>query len=464
VHNILEITYLGYPILLIGIILFFVKSEYLFNLLIFFSPFTATTIVSFSTFNLMPAQYFAILLVLRYFLFERFFIKKKICEPSRSLMLFLVIALISILANWLLSTNEVVYGIGNGVKLTSSKVSLRNLTQFSYLLLAFLVYWMVNDYCSRNPKYQNKAIVNLMVSGVVVSLIGFYELLSFIYSLPFNEIFRPAAVIPFYMRVSSVMAEPSFLSGFILPLLGVIYIYAIKNKKAERYVYIIIFSAVFLLGVISTSTTFFIGLIGLLFYIIFYSRKSGSGKITLFIIGIVLFVFFIAILQSFPDIQRRIVDNNIDKFALKNESGAVRLLVSFHMLSVALHHPILGVGFGSGRSTDLFINVLACTGIVGFLIFFGFIIRLIVKLLKYNRLKIDNKPYPVAYALFLLLFLICGCGVPDYPVFLFFWIVMGMANAYTSTTPLWGKGGMRGVDAGRAGRQEADGPGKETPA
>ena len=415
-------TYLGIILIPFGIYCFLFNEKLLIYSIVFSSPFTASSLYNFSSFCLTPVHYFSILFIVRYmFIVMK---KKKIVYPSKLLFLFMIIAIISILYNSIVGRKFIVFGIGNGVELTLTKIGIQNITQYIYLLVGFLTYWIFYDYLYNYPEQISKIIKVLLVSALCISLIGIYQLISFVFNLPFDMIFRTSTQISIYdFRVSAVAAEPSYLAAFIAPMIGVAYCYYFKGET-KIWRLLLICSC----GLISTSTTFLVGFGVFIIILLFVDKALQIQQIGKISFTATIFIgIFNYLINNFPDIKRRIIDNTIDKFKLQNSSGMERFSVSTHMLKKGIENPILGVGFGTGRSQDIYTHIFSTTGITGFLTFFSYIATRIIglwnirKIRKYNR-EINSMLY------FLIIFYVCCISIPEM-YWIYIWIVYSISDS-----------------------------------
>ncbi|MBE2935976.1 hypothetical protein HPJ99_12705 [Anoxybacillus flavithermus] len=64
----MEITIMGYLLIPIGIFLLFLKKDYLLYFVVFFSGFTGSSVINFSsiTFSLQPSYYFGMLYLIKH--------------------------------------------------------------------------------------------------------------------------------------------------------------------------------------------------------------------------------------------------------------------------------------------------------------------------------------------------------------------------------------------------------------
>ncbi|MCM8711376.1 oligosaccharide repeat unit polymerase [Clostridium sp. SYSU_GA19001] len=423
----MHITILGYIFIPLGMVLFFfLKSDYLLFLTVMFSGFTASSVINveYISFGLAPSYYFGMLFIIKYiFIVLK---NKNLVKPNFYLALFIIISFISMMLSKFLNNEGIlVYGIGNGLRLKVVEFSMQNITQYMYLIFAFIIYWLIKDRLKDDISFINKIIKVYLFSGFIISLIGFYQVVAYYYNLSFDIIFRSNPLgWQQGIRIYAVAAEPSMMAYFIVPTLSLAFSYKKKVGGLNSY---IIFILLFILGVLTTSTTFLIGIIG--FAVVYFFRNIINYRtIIKYLTFVGVLVFIVIVIFNFnEEIRIRLWDKSIAKLQLNNASGVSRYEVFSQMISVGFMYPFFGVGFGSGRSTDLYSHLFATTGIIGSATFFIYIFYSFYKMLKYSR-KNYLKEISDGYVYFLFTFLICSISVPEF-MFLFFWVNFGVIDS-----------------------------------
>ena len=162
------------------------------------------------------------------------------------------------------------------------------------------------------------------------------------------------------MRLKSLTGEPSMYCFTTLPFC----IYAFHTKR-YKMAYLL-----FTTLLLSTSATAFLGIMLYCLYIpiVRYVNKAWLYRIIFLAIGIMIIMFF------FEDAVATLYQTQIlAKIKLVHISGEdrfdhfVRHITYYSQLNV--WGQLVGIGFGTARSTELFSTLLVNTGIVGFLIF-----------------------------------------------------------------------------------------------
>jgi hypothetical protein len=429
----MEITILGYLLIPIGIFLLFFKKDYLLFLVVFFSGFTGSSVINFSsiTFSLQPSYYFGILYLLKH-LIDIFFNTKSIVKPNKILFVFLWFCLLSLIAP--LFIKEVVVLTPDN-KYESVDLKLQNITQFAYLLYCFIIYWMVKDYLKSDFTKIKQITKVFMSSAIIITILGIYQEIAFVNNLPFDEIFRSslhANIQPYenFIRVSSVAGEPSMYALFLVPIFAL----TLLIDKHTFYFKNVLLILLIISGILSTSTSF---LFGITFFIIIFLvdklMKFNYKKTDLRIIKNFMFlslvfggITYIAFTVN-EKIKLLLTDDVIKKITGENVSGMERTQTMLYHLSISLEYPFLGVGFGSARSKELFSTLLVNIGYFGTLVLVIYIIYICSKLLQiqHGEMKLLARGY-LYYIL--TLFFILFVSVPEM-YFLYIWIMLGVSES-----------------------------------
>ena len=99
----------------------------------------------------------------------------------------------------------------------------------------------------------------------------------------------------------------------------------------------------------------------------------------LFVSAVSILVFLIF---SIEDLRSYIFDNHLSKIYGDSGSGVVRILNLQHSLDLFLSNPIIGIGYGSHRSTTLVFSLLVNIGILGTMFFLYIFLRFHYLILK----------------------------------------------------------------------------------
>ena len=421
----MQITIMGLFTIPLGLILFIFKYEWLIYTTLFFSGFTGSSIINIGDISIQPSYYLFILFFIRYL----FNIVKtgKLVKPNLLLSVFIIISFISLIMPVILDGKNIVV-LNPDNKYEPVKFKFQNVTQYMYILIAFFSYCITKDYLIRK-KYEEceKFIKIFLYSSLTVSLIGLYQLVAHKFNLPFDEIFRSGVhgniqTIKGVLRIYSVFIEPSMYSIFLIfSIILCIYI----PKKIFKYKNILLI-LLLLNGILSTSSTFFIGFILIVIFIIFeviktkYSEQDIKFNKYIVIILMLVAISIILVLYFEKDIINNLLDGITAKLEGEGASSTSRRFAFETNFNVALQYPILGVGFGSVRSYDLISTWLSSIGFFGTACIIFYIISKVIKSYKIN--SYIYRGYSIGM---LIIFILMFISVPE-PYGLFIWMNIGI--------------------------------------
>jgi len=397
--------------------------------MVFFMGFTATSLVNFgTTFTLTPSYFFGTLIIIKYIF--TIILKKRIIKPNKIMCLFILLCILSIIMTVLIH-NKNIFIMNQDSQWVNIGFSSSNVTQLLYILFCFVIYYFVKDYLYNNPKQIYLIIKILIYSTIVMCFLGFYQEFSHVNNLPYDEIFRNSLhgnvqATNNFVRVYSVAQEPSMFAYFLAPVLALSIILPRKLLK-HKLLFIIL---VILTGLMSTSTTFIVGFIALIFKVIFdkcisfmKNRKNYNQKISFILPLIIIFIIIISliIIKINPNIKHSLIDGAINKLQGNNLSGIERTMGFKNHVYVGLQYPFLGVGFGTARSKDLLSTWLCNIGFISTGIFIAYLFKLITKLKYTNKLG-----YGISNYIFVL-FTCAFISVPE-PYYLFIWVMFSIGE------------------------------------
>jgi len=400
----LEITIIGYFILPLGVILFFLPNNYLLYCTVFFSPFVASSVINFNNLNfgLQISYYLGILFIIKQLI--NLFKNEKILKPNIWLFSFVIVSILSLSFKLIR-----IYFLPVYEDLIST-----NITQTFYLIFCFFLYLFLKNYISKNSKNNELIIENLIkiqiYSLLFISLWAIYQYLTFEYPIPYFKIFNNRIGVGMYLgrRISAVFLEPSMLVLYFAPILGLIF--CLKKKH-----YFILFLGLFV-GILSTSTSFILGIFIFLFIMFFEKIIIGKmyniniNKKILFYFS--FFIILVFIYLFFKDVINFIFYDTFNKLTLENFSGQDRFNKFLYGFKMLREHPFMGLGFGSYRAPDLLSTLAANVGIIGLFSFFGYLFKTyfdLRKILNYNR----NQYIKGYIYYFIILFSIAMISVPE---------------------------------------------------
>ncbi len=403
----MDITAVGYVLIPLGLFAVLFKTRRpLLYLTIFFSPFTATAVVNFENpaFGVQPAYFFGLLFMVRVAL-EILEGRLRIWIPpvQRSNLLifwlFVLAAITSIALIPLYGPILVHRPSGEAVSLSLTR---ENITQLMYIL--YVITFVTSVALSRlGPKELDNALKVLIMSGLFVSLWGWFQIISHYLGLPypdfifnnsnsfsqnFGQILRNLSI----KRMNSVAPEPSMLARFLVIPTFICFYCSYKKQFLFRHKHAIFLAVFFSITLLcTTSASAVAGFLGGLFIFsipIFVSSRNRQRStnllvvnkrskitfvtliaLTLFIIGVVGFglakwKFGIGREQASALLDIIVMEK------LESQSGQTRLGGALAGLDLFITHPLLGIGWGSNRTFDLLTNLLSTTGIIGTFLFF----------------------------------------------------------------------------------------------
>lgn len=382
----MQITLTGAVLVIAGVYSFFLNKDTLYKMTIFFLPFSATAIINFGEpgagSSIQPYMLFAAIWILRTQLDH---LKKKTQKKDKAffivnvlVVLFAIIAFSSIFMPVIIDGKEVgnVYGKFNDFsKITFSSL---NITQLIYLYLGLLFTYYISVVNREKSRY-DETIDIIKKSVLFVCIWGWIEFLlaslgvGFPYFI-FNNSFHPAAggylsYLGEFKRISSVSVEPSVLSQvLVLPIPLLIYQFGLR--KSWSLILFIVITLVFM-----RSST---GYVGLFVILALPFIKQKLNKKNLIRLGLVTSAF----LLSLPLVWRLVISKVVSKIYswsyLERVSSVLSAWENF------INYPILGVGWGSVTSYDMFVKLLSNTGFLGFMSFLSILVFILFRLKSNN--------------------------------------------------------------------------------
>lgn len=215
-----------------------------------------------------------------------------------------------------------------------------------------------------------------------------------------------------FMRLKSLTGEPSMYAFSMIPF------FILFNELKDKKMTILIFVSL----ILSTSSSAILGLLIYFSLKIFIVFKNGVKKrhlISFFkILPIVIFAFIkiFAIIEEYYFMI-------IDKVTLKHMSGVIRFSHFNNHIeywkSLSLGSKLVGVGFGTIRSTEMFTTLLVNVGLIGVFLYSLIFIYPIFVLKKTSFNK------GVCYGL-ITLYLISMISVSEFS-YMSIWIMLGLA-------------------------------------
>lgn len=294
-------------------------------------------------------------------------------------------------------------------------------TQWMYLAFGYLTYYIVRNavrYGDINYGKIERAFIIAFAGVIVIGWLQKVLPLSIV-----NTYFRNSTLVGYDYegaRISSTFGEPSFLALFVTPIIAVL-IYRCINEAENRIVNLMMIAAAVMLMVNTNSSSFYFGMGVFILMVIVGARKVENNKMQ-----IIFFLGLLTIAVALP--FRSALSNGLQQLFVKltadsaSVSGSRRMYNFTNCIKAFLRSPVLGIGFGTLRGTDMFSRLLAETGIIGSGLLIGYSANMLLKLKRINtdetkRLKI----------LMVISFAIMTISVPDFG-FLFIWIYWGAGD------------------------------------
>ncbi len=305
------------------------------------------------------------------------------------------------------------------------------------LLLCFISIQILDD----KKDYVN-IITSALLSNFVISLYGIYQ---FFIEKPINDAWVDKNVNPdLQIRAYSVLGNPNILSQYLLLILPIGIMFLIYKKKITHKILLaVITGAIFLCLLLTLSRASLIGVI--VSFLTIGILKYSSLLIILVPLGVIALMFLA------PSIFERLLTS----FNTKDTSISSRVTLWNDVMQMIKDYMFTGVGFGvtafSGiylfykhqyltalHAHNFYLEVLAETGIIGFIVFMYFLFIFIVNLMKNYIIQKEkfNKYITLGTLAAFLGILMNGMAEytwADFRVVTMFWIVVGIGASLTST-------------------------------
>ncbi|MNC26845.1 hypothetical protein D3C75_749920 [compost metagenome] len=169
----------------------------------------------------------------------------------------------------------------------------------------------------------------------------------------------------------------------------------------------------------------------LIFLVIYYRNQIRFSHIIIFLIFNCIIVVLIGVLWNFI--------GDIAVVKLNSYSGVERLESMKKALIYFKEYPFFGVGWGSVTSHDLIINLLANSGLIGFLSFLfliGYLLKRLFALIENVNFQKDKNTHLQIYGIAFFVSFVCLLAINLLTgftyVFSHFWFVLGLVISITS--------------------------------
>lgn len=431
-----SITALGAVLIPISLYIFYFASDYLVPWAVFVAAFQAASVVNISggfPVGVSPYFFVATLLAVRFCLvwlggrmgFGRDDMALGISRPLLMLALWGALSAL-VLPVLFRGINVDTPRLGmDPVSTTPLEWSMSNAAQAGYLLLncALFIYCL---WKSNQPRFARSVHFAFVGSGVVVFLVGVYQLGAHLLGFRFpSEIFNSnsgwqqlvSQQVAGAFRVSATFNEPSSAGTFFVAWTAYLLTLATNPQTSSRWIWAFFWCGVLML-VLTTSTTAYVSAIVLvailssreLFRLIIRGRLDQRLALSFVAIVAALAVAVIFI----PDFRQLLTDILWRKN--QTNSGQERASTIIVAINVTLKTFGLGVGLGSNRPSGMFFYIISNIGVPGCVLFASLLISTLRTIITANGQSLEESSRVRAYlrastwafAMFFLAMLISG--------------------------------------------------------
>jgi hypothetical protein len=445
------ITLTGYWIILLIILTAVYSYKSLYFLLLFSIHFSATSVFAFSSSGSSIQPF--MLLVILYSVLNFTSLKStnsfsNIIPPDLKVFRlyfhsFMIIAFMSILMPLYIDGTHYGNTLGRLGERNPIIFTYRNITQFIYLIIGYLLLVSIGSSRRRGIKIE-KTIKIYAYSNVFVVVWGFFQVLCYKFHLVypyfiFNNSPNPSVysgsiikLIDGYEQlvntITSVAAEPSILAQTLL----IIYPYLFFSLIYRKYIFsmtadiLLLFASVALPLLAGSSTALIAVLLTSLLVALFIVTERSNispRRKTLFFIA-VFALGSMSLTLFYSELNSMLFQKSQSFSAIDRLDGIIGALENFTA------YPLFGVGWGSITNTSLPLYLLGSTGILGSFLFASSMIVLLKGLLKsrsLERIRDGSSLYSNSAFVSLLVTLITATVSNWSYVYGFFWLSLGLA-------------------------------------
>ncbi|HCC07711.1 MAG TPA: hypothetical protein DEP72_06100 [Clostridiales bacterium] len=323
---------------------------------------------------------------------------------------------------------------------TLTSVSIKgSITDFIISTLGLLFCFICIQVLEKKQDYIN-IITSIIVSNVIISAYGLYQ---FFIEKPIKTEWVDPTINPdLQVRAYSVLGNPNILSQYLLLVLPIGIMLMLYKKKLLHKSILAVCNVVILVCLLLT-----------------FSRASLLGLIVSFLtIGILNYTQALILMIPLAIVALiifapRVLERLLTSFNTNDTSISSRVTLWQDVMQIIKDYWMTGVGFGvtafSGmyllykhqyltalHAHNLYLEILAETGIVGFLVFAFFVFSVITNLMKNYISTKDrfNKYIMLGILAAFLGILVNGFAEytwSDFRVVAMFWIVIGIGAALT---------------------------------
>lgn len=435
----MSITIIGSLYILLSLYSFIFDRNFLYKVTIFFLPFTATAVINIgddgSGTAVIPYMVLGSFWTLSLIIFNtKHIINLKLRRSELFsiliLCLFGFVALMSLYSPWAINGSELANRTGTIEDSEPIYLTSKNITQLLYLLFG-IIFGISIFISNKSPRQFFVTVKTYTISIIFVSLWGMFEFICKLFNFPYPDFIFNNSVRTSWatesilengsLRITSVAAEPSVLNQTILIIVPFLF-FGIKNKMFifSKYVDIGLIIVFILVSIRSASGS---GLLTILFmtilsFLVGLRKISTIKKMIYTSISLIAFPLIATIIYLvFQDLIYESLFNKADSY-----SGLERLSAVIDAWDSFLAHPLIGMGWGSVTSFDLFVRVLSNTGIIGGIIFTAFLVS-VIKNLYHVKDFIYRDPLIVVFCS-----LIFSNAITTFCyTFGYFWLIVGLS-------------------------------------
>jgi hypothetical protein len=448
-------TPLGYILLPVGLAGLLFSSKWLYRFFVFWTLFSASSVANFgegdSGSALQVWMFFGFLWLSRLIL-ERlstlsFSLDRRILRPCLWLIAFLAVAALSLVMPAFIDGRLAITSpiLGDGSE-TPLYLTTHNFTQLLYLIFGgTIAICVAHANIDKDQRHNTERII--LFSAIFISAWGILQFVCNVTGIPYPDfIFNnsgSASGKGFLQtleagvgRISSTAVEPSVFAQSLISLLPLTLPAFLKRGSVISIPIDRLCAALFVvLLVLSTSSTAYLGIfiLGvLLLAVLLRSHLISVAKASLLAL---LAAGGLAAIVTLAFVSVPIV-SQVANSALLNKSssgsGLERLMTITLAWGYFQQFPVLGIGWGSATSHDLFVKLLSNVGVAGTLIF----LIAMFSVIRSNWQGLDDLVLPAelsrsVWFLALTVFLVTSVLIEFPLAFGNFWLVLGMAIATT---------------------------------
>jgi O-antigen ligase len=310
------------------------------------------------------------------------------------------------------------------------------------LMVSYVAFFFVMDGWLENEAQVVRVLKLLMASTIGVALFGFYQAIEGGYTDLYFQLYplEEDVVVPWSGRITSFVSGFNSLAGYLnLVIPFAIGSAVLAKDRSLRFLGLVCACAAAVAMVLTQSRGGLLALAGILLIAVWFLVPRLTARIKLIAGGLLACVLLLPpLLNHFERLQ-----------GLDDPEATSRVYVWAVAAKFFLEHPLLGVGYGDFRflspefvpgavvgtldAHNLYLQLLAETGVVGFLCFFVLLVFLISLALK-SIGRQDRLSRIVAFG---VLGAIAGTLIHGMVDFLFrvspqfgalFWIILGLGS------------------------------------